>query len=199
MTPRHPPRLAVLLLKRFAANEPLAGDLHEEYLAGRSSIWYWRQVIAAVVLVPMRRVDLLELFAVQNMFMQFVMLGLTSVCAVFTVKFIAVAIGDDTVVRMLIGPGGVRELFRLAVSFGVAVPVGVAIARVHVRCRRAALLAISTTVPLWAFANVYLLNGDGNLDSVVPHVVALLVFIAGLLSGGLHVDPLVQARHVRHT
>jgi hypothetical protein len=199
MRPTHPPRLAAFLLNLFAVNEPLAGDLHEEYLAGRSATWYWRQVLAAVLLGPTRRVEIHELFAVQNMFMQCVMLALVSVCVVFTVKFIAVVMFDESVRQMLIGPRGARELLRFILSFSVAIPIGVAIARVHARSRRAAVLAFSTTVPLWAFVNVYLLNGHGNLDSALPHVIASLVFIAGLLSGGIHVDALTQSRQVKHS
>jgi hypothetical protein len=147
-----------------------------------------------VLVKLLRPIDVHELFSVQGMFMQVVMLGLVSVCAVFTVKFIAVVILDDTVMRMLMGPGASQEVFRLVLSFGVAVPVGVAIARVHTHSRRAAVLAFSTIVPLWAFANLYLLDGEGNLDSVLPHVVALLVFIFGLLRGAIDVDLLMHSR-----
>lgn len=197
MRSKTPPRLATLLLKRFAASEPLAGDLHEEYQAGRSAIWYWRQVLAAIGGEPLRHFDVHDMFAAQSMFMQCVMLVLVSVCAVFTVKLIAVVVLDDAMMQRLIGPGGARELLRLVLSVGVAIPVGVAIARVHDRSRRAAVLAFSTTVPLWAFANVYLLNGNGNLDAALPHVIALLVFIAALLGGGLHIAPLMHPPHRR--
>jgi hypothetical protein len=193
MTTHKPPRLAALLLQLFAVDEPLAGDLEEEYRAGRSTGWYWRQVLAAIAAGPIRRFDLHELFAVQGLPMQAIMLGLVSVCAVFTVKLIGVWAIEHDVASFLLSPGGLREILRLGLSFTVAVPIGVAIARVHVSSRRAAVLAFSTIIPLWAYANLYLLNGAGNLDAALPHVAALLVFVAGLLSGGIHVEPLMHA------
>lgn len=50
MTTRMPPKLADALLARLEpSHEALLGDLREEFRAGRSASWYWRQVIAAVV------------------------------------------------------------------------------------------------------------------------------------------------------
>ena len=65
MTPRlrsgqasQPPRLAVALLNRVVPQEePLTGDLVEEFAAGRSRAWFWRQAIAAVALTAFRRSD----------------------------------------------------------------------------------------------------------------------------------------------
>lgn len=50
MTIRNPPRMATSILKRFAGapDEPLVGDLFEEYQRRRSALWYWFQVIAAI-------------------------------------------------------------------------------------------------------------------------------------------------------
>jgi hypothetical protein len=46
-----PPRLANALLHRLALdNEPLAGDLLEEFRTRRSQVWLWRQLIAALVM-----------------------------------------------------------------------------------------------------------------------------------------------------
>ena len=39
-----------------------------------------------------------------------------------------------------------------------------------------------------------MLNGAGTLDAVLLHVLAPLVFIAGLLSGGIYVEPLIHER-----
>ena len=185
MRSQHPPRLALLLLNRLAPNEPLEGDLQEEYRSGRSAVWYWRQVIVAVTSASLQRGDLHQLFAPQSMTMLIVMLGLVSVCAVFTVKMAIFMLLDDGVRQMLIGPAGAREILRLTLSFAIAVPTGAAIARLHLRSQPAAVVAFSAAVALWAFANVVLLNGHADLNAALPHVAALLIFIGGLLAGGL--------------
>jgi hypothetical protein len=49
---RLPPKLATWLLERlYTARraESLIGDLHEQFAAGRSKGWYWRQVLIAIV------------------------------------------------------------------------------------------------------------------------------------------------------
>jgi hypothetical protein len=51
-----PPRMAAWLLERFAVDGPLIGDLAEELRKGRSAAWYWRQVLAAVVMTSAREV-----------------------------------------------------------------------------------------------------------------------------------------------
>jgi hypothetical protein len=51
MTRLHPPRLANLFLQRLALdNEPLAGDLVEEFHRRQSRLWLWRQLIVALVM-----------------------------------------------------------------------------------------------------------------------------------------------------
>lgn len=48
MTPRTPPRLAVALLNRFGPDDDgLTGDLIEEFEAGRSRLWFWKQAVLA--------------------------------------------------------------------------------------------------------------------------------------------------------
>lgn len=64
MTMREPPRLAAWLLKRVvtgARSEPLLGDLIEEYQAGRTPGWYWRETIVALLVFARRTA--LELFS----------------------------------------------------------------------------------------------------------------------------------------
>jgi hypothetical protein len=47
---KRPPRFASPLLERLGfADSAMTGDLDEGYAAGRSGLWYWRQVIGAIV------------------------------------------------------------------------------------------------------------------------------------------------------
>lgn len=51
MTFRQPPRLATWVLQRFGYGrrmESLIGDLSEQYAAGKSARWYWRQTFTAI-------------------------------------------------------------------------------------------------------------------------------------------------------
>jgi len=51
MTGPRPPRLPLALLTwRLPENEPLIGDLIEEFGHRRSRVWFWRQTIVALVL-----------------------------------------------------------------------------------------------------------------------------------------------------
>jgi hypothetical protein len=52
MSPRKPPLLATWLLSHFGLtrqNPPLVGDLLEEFRAGRSTGWFWRQTLIVIV------------------------------------------------------------------------------------------------------------------------------------------------------
>lgn len=56
MTISRPPRLAVALLDRFVPdNEPLAGDLLEEFQVRQSSRWFWWQVLMAILTASRQR------------------------------------------------------------------------------------------------------------------------------------------------
>jgi len=56
MKTSHPSRLALGLLHRFVPDdEPLAGDLLEEFGRRQSQSWLWRQVLMAVLLQAFRR------------------------------------------------------------------------------------------------------------------------------------------------
>ena len=52
MRKRSPPAVATWLLTHFASDyqrDALAGDLIEQYDLGRSRCWYWKQVVAALL------------------------------------------------------------------------------------------------------------------------------------------------------
>jgi hypothetical protein len=51
-----PPRLAAYLLRRcLPQNEPLVGDLLEEFDRRQSRLWFWWQVLAAIAVATFRR------------------------------------------------------------------------------------------------------------------------------------------------
>ena len=47
-----------ILMRLGPREEPLVGDLVEEYTTGRSRLWFWRQAVAAVVAGAIRRIRL---------------------------------------------------------------------------------------------------------------------------------------------
>jgi hypothetical protein len=57
MIHREPPKMAVWLLRQGASpyqRDSLTGDLLEMYRGGRTRTWFWRQVIAALILARVR-------------------------------------------------------------------------------------------------------------------------------------------------
>jgi hypothetical protein len=63
-----PPRLATWLLRRLASGpkrESLEGDLVEQYQQHRSTVWFWRQVLLAIVLGAARDIREHKLLAVR--------------------------------------------------------------------------------------------------------------------------------------
>jgi preprotein translocase subunit SecY len=73
MTERRPPALATWLLKHAArGNDALVGDLLEEHRRRRSVVWYWRQVLTALVVNRSRDVlvvlGIVALFVVGSRF-----------------------------------------------------------------------------------------------------------------------------------
>jgi hypothetical protein len=84
---RRAPRLASLLLERFApGNEALHGDLDEEFSGGRSSAWYWRQVIAAIARQGPLAVRARGLVAAENFVTGIITLVMIGFYAVFVVN-----------------------------------------------------------------------------------------------------------------
>lgn len=68
MRSSQPPRVAAWLLDRLASGskrESLIGDLAEQYHRGRSSSWYWRQVLVAVLMSTAADVGRHKLVAVR--------------------------------------------------------------------------------------------------------------------------------------
>jgi hypothetical protein len=59
MTSTQPPTIATWLLQHFGSspnNDAVIGDLNERYRRGRSGVWYWRQVLLAIVVSVFKEV-----------------------------------------------------------------------------------------------------------------------------------------------
>ena len=185
----HPPRLATLLLRRLAPpNDPLAGDLAEEYAAGRSAAWYWRQVMFAVAGGWARNFDFHEMFNAQGAVMRFVMLGLLGFCVVTTGQVLHNVIVEYGFTRtmLFILDSGAWEAGRLALSFCAALAAGWCIAQFHARHRTMAVLAFSGSVMSWTLVNLFVVATQTGADPILSHLLATVVFLSGLLVGGIH-------------
>ena len=190
MTARRPSRLALALLDRFVAdNEPLKGDLLEEFEARRSHWWLWRQVIGALVCARTQR----SLRLPQNADMAVLgmaMLLLVSFEAVFVM---------NVVHRLAFGPPlpditGYFHLVRLGAldstagvtppplalvpalcAVAASMPAGWLIAQVHQQHRALSVCLFTLSLALCA---------GFNLRSPLPaQLVTMMVFVIGLLGG----------------
>jgi len=68
MSASRPPRVASWLLQHLASSpqrESLIGDLIEQYQNGRSTAWYWRQVLAAILVGAIKDVRANKLIAIR--------------------------------------------------------------------------------------------------------------------------------------
>ena len=194
----HPPRLATLLLRGLAPpNDPLAGDLAEEFAAGRSASWYWRQVGSAIAGGWLHNFDLHELFAVQGAVMRFVMLGLLSFCVVTTGQVLHDVIVEYGFTRTMqfILDSAAWEAGRLGLSFCAAIAAGWCIAQFHARHRTMAVLAFSGSVMSWTLVNLYVVVTQSGVDPILSHLLATVVFLSGLLVGGIHLAGEAGWRH----
>lgn len=87
MTTRRPPRLAQTLLEWVdPANVSLQGDLLEEFAAGRSRAWYWRQVMAAAGVAFARPVRAHGLSGLEPAMLGLIMLFMMGFYVVFVVN-----------------------------------------------------------------------------------------------------------------
>ncbi len=87
MTSRRPPALAQTLLEWVdPANDALHGDLLEEFAAGRSRAWYWRQVMAAAGVAFARPVRAHGLSGLEPAMLGLIMLLMLGFYVVFIVN-----------------------------------------------------------------------------------------------------------------
>ncbi len=191
MSARHPSRIALAVFDYCVSNDPLRGDLLEEFHVRGSQLWLWRQVIGAVVYQPW----LLRLSGGHAPFsiLALAMLVLMAFEAVFFINAMQRSVFGPPVQDIRgyayfaplwfhsVPPPPARPtsiwmwlvpLFAVASSF----PLGWWIARIREQHRVLALAAFSCSVVLCVAANLHL--------SLWVQLVTCLVFLLGLLSGG---------------
>lgn len=187
---RRPPRLASLMLERFApGNEALHGDLDEEFSSGRSSAWYWRQVMAAIARQGPLAVRARGLVAAENFVTGIITLVMIGFYAVFVVN----------VTEWLLRFEGVRVWARLpnalgavnggafVLTFILGVAAGRWIAKGHRAHRVAAIVTFGGTTMLCAAAALKAVSIAADspvfLAGILSQVGITAAFVIGLVGG----------------
>jgi hypothetical protein len=194
MTTRRPARLTLMILNGFlAGNEPLTGDLLEEFDSGRSQWWLFRQAAAAALY------EIKPTSATMRGDMNTIMLG----AGLLGVLSLEVVMVTNVLRRFLFGPplqainGYLYFVYRntirppapaiigtenwtlvsiLALAIVVSTALGFMFARVHDRHRQLSVALLTTVVFVAAALNIGF--------TLVLQVVITAVFISGLIAGG---------------
>lgn len=189
MTPRRPPVLAQTLLEWVdPANDALHGDLLEEFAAGRSRLWYWRQVAAATGVAFARPVRAHGLSGLEPAMLGLIMLFMLGFYVVFVVN----------VTDWLLRVEGVRMLSRVPAwlaHWPMAAPLlsllaGLLVGRVVCAAgdhRIARVIGFGATTMLCAIAGLKAADELSAPVLLLPQfyqqVGTTAAFIAGLLGG----------------
>jgi hypothetical protein len=197
MTSRHPSRLALAVFDRFVpGNEPLRGDLIEEFAHRRSQWWLWKQVLGSVV---SRRPLVHETPASAIVGTAILVLAAFQIVLVTNVAyrlFFGPAMPDITgyfylwvkgsSVPPTVPPAGSTLWIPMVVLASASVPAGWLVGKVHQHRKGLAVALFAVAVILCAVA---------NLPSPFPaQLVAMLFHVLGLLIGGRLATPSADAR-----
>jgi hypothetical protein len=194
--PEQPPRLGTLVLQRLGPqNDALAGDLAEEYRAGRSAAWYWCQVLASVAVGATR-----ELWAHKWLGVQVVAVyvGIQAFLGyVWRIIWFRTSLSSQVqeFTDSVWGPSDplVNAPYRL-ISTVAAVPVmtfaGWVLAKLSESQRGAALLLnsvvlVALNVPRIVFLTTMAIEQPTQWMNLYLHLAWLTVVIVGLLAGAL--------------
>ena len=187
---RRPPRLASWLLEQLApGNDPLRGDLEEEFANGRTGAWYWRQVVAAVAQQGPLSVRARGLVAAENFVTGIITLVLIGFYAVFVVNVTEWLLRFEGVrvwewIPNALGPfNGLAALLTFALGLGAGRWIGsndrahrvamiVAFGGATMLCATVALKAVSMTLDSGKF-----------LPDILSQVSMTAPFVIGLIGG----------------
>jgi len=187
---RRPPRVASFLLERLApGNEALHGDLEEEFSRGRSTAWYWNQVLGAIALQGPLAVRARGLVAAENFITGIITLLLIGFYAVFVVnvtdwllRFEGVRVGA----RLPNALGAVDGL-AFVLTFALGVAGGRWIAKGHRTHRIASIITFGGTTMLCAAAALkaasLAVDAPVFLPGFLSQVGMTAPFVIGLVGG----------------
>jgi hypothetical protein len=192
MTSPHPSRLALAVFDRFVpGNEPLRGDLLEEFASRRSQWWLWKQVLGSVV---SRRPLVYETPATTLVGAAILVLAAFQIVLVTNVAYrllVGPAMPDisgyfylwlkGSSMPATVPPSGAVLWIPLLISSIGSLPAGWLIGVLHQRGKRLAVVLFALAVALCAIV---------NLPSPFPAQLAAMLFcVLGLLAGGRFAAP----------
>jgi hypothetical protein len=198
MTRPQPPSFASFLLARLGPqNEALAGDLAEEYRAGRSRFWYFRQVAVAIVLHVVADIRGHWPIVLRGVVTGLVLLRVLG----WVVAWIEGAYLNPWLLHNALGffwmQHNVYFYTHMALWFPASVVVGWVVARLHARQRASAVLCLVLAIAGFAIANerlFFLIRNSLTHERFVPYLVLyLLTPAAGMM--GIAVGGLSQRSH----
>jgi hypothetical protein len=187
---RRPPRLASLLLERFApGNEALHGDLDEEFSSGRSSVWYWRQVMAAIARQGPLAVRARGLVAAENFVtgvITLVMIGFYAVFVVNVTEWLLRFEGVQGWARLPNALGAVNG-GAFALTFVLGLAAGRCISKGHRAHRVVAIVTFGGATMLCAAAALKAVSLPADspvfLAGILSQVGITAPFVIGLVGG----------------
>jgi hypothetical protein len=187
---RRPPRLASLLLARLAPNnEALHGDLEEEFARGRTSAWYWRQVMGAIALQGPLAVRARGLVAAENFVTGIITLMMIGFYAVFVVNVTDWLLRFEgvRVSARLPNPLGAVNGGAFALTFLLGIAAGRWIAKGHRAHRLVAIVTFGGATMLCAAAALKAVSLAADttvfLPAIFEQVGITAPFVIGLVGG----------------
>jgi hypothetical protein len=204
---RRRPRLASIILDLLApGNEALVGDLEEEFSRGRSTAWYWRQVLTAIALQGPLAVRARGLVAAENFVTGIITLVMIGFYAVFVVNVTDWLLRFEGMRMSAWLPNALGPFNGLAflLTFVLGIAVGRWVAKGHrlhrvasiiafggltMLCAGTALRAVSLAVDSPEFLPAFL----SQVGMVAPFVIGL---IGGVSAAGFR-PPIVMLDLVR--
>jgi hypothetical protein len=195
----HPPAVATWLLEYVGSNqtrEALAGDLVEQYGHGRSVGWYWRQVIAAIIVGNSK-----DIWEHKVLALRAILLGWAGSYVLDKVLGVAmIALLPSSMGRLEVRPDHpfmsvmLSSLFLIGIVHNAVVQAstGWLVARFHRPYQTAMVLAFLASFLLldlpWLYrrwADAFAIGTPLLFVMFARQLVAVIVTVASVLAGGL--------------